>query len=185
MGLSKQDLDSALELQTKKLAKNLESMKTALSDQIKGLKDELDATKAILDDLTEGFETTKAAFDGLDEKFIRMNEEIESEVFARIRIVNQIYLGGATNESIVREAIALSHGSNVQTKSLKPVVGRSGENQGKTFGFIADFNNFNDKLEILRNSKKLSESENLKDVFVKSNQTEKQRKQEKALRESV
>ena len=63
-----------------------------------GLKVELDAAKAKLDDLTEEFQKPNAAFDGLDEKFSRMNEEIESEVFARIRIVNQIYLGIQTQQ---------------------------------------------------------------------------------------
>ena len=69
--------------------------------------------------------------------------------------------------------------------SHRPVVSRWDENRDITLVFIADFNSVDEKSKILKNYKKLFESENLKGVFVKLNETAKERKEGKALTDSL
>lgn len=56
------------------------------------------------------------------------------------------------------KTIALAHHSNIQLMILKPAVGRWCEIQAKRFGYIAKFNDLDDKLNIIKNYKRLSEN---------------------------
>ena len=102
-----------------------------------------------------------------------------------MRIANQIYIGNAKNPDTAKEVIALTYGSFVEPKSLRSIVPRGGNNKGKVIGFVADFEDFEKKMAILRGSKKLQETEHLKNVYHKPNQTAKERQWEKALKEEV
>ena len=66
----------------------------------------------------------------------------------------------------------------IKAKSIKPVQVKAGSNKGKTIGFIAELESFEDKMAVLRGSKKLLENEQMKNLFLKPNQTAEERKRE-------
>ena len=185
MGLSKQDLDLALSQQTKKLAKNLEDIKESLSAQIMTIKDELDATKQKIEDISKEFEVNKSALKEMDEKVDSLRNEIENEVLAKLRVANQVWIGNVENLNEAAEMIKKVSDAQVQPKTIRAITGKQGSKKGKTLGCIAEFNDFEEKMAILKASSKLPKSANPKKIYLKSNQTKKERQKERSLREEV
>ena len=185
MGLSKQDLDRALSLQTAKLANNLEAIQERLSAQIMSIKVELDNTKQKIDELTKDIVGNKSALLDMDEKVDTLRNEIENEVLAKIRIANQIWIGNVENLDDAKEMIRRSSDDQIKPMTLRAIKGKQGLKKGKTLGCIAEFNNFEEKMAILKGSSKVLKSDNPKKIYFKANQTPTERQQDKALKAEI
>ena len=181
MGLSKQDLDRALSLQTAKLTANQER----LSAQIMSIKVELDNTKQKIDELTKDIVGNKSALLDMDEKVDTLRNEIENEVLAKIRIANQIWIGNVENLDDAKEMIRRASDDQIKPMTLRAIEGKQGLQKGKTLGCIAEFNNFEEKMAILKGSSKVLKSDNPKKIYFKANQTPTERRQDKALKAEV
>ena len=169
MELTRQDLEQALSAQTKNISqeftKNLEDLKTSVSSQINGLREELEKTK-------EELESTK-------DDMTALTNEIQREVIARLRIANQIYIGNATSLASAKAAIDVAGGGNIQPKSIEPIEIKTGRKKEKIIGHIAEMGNVDEKIITLKGSKKLAESDQLGNIFLKSNQTKKRKEKRK------
>ena len=126
MGLSKQELDHALSLQTAKLAKNLEVVQERLSAQIMSIKDELDNTKQKIEELTKDIVGNKSALLDMDEKVDTLRNEIENEVLAKIRIANQIWIGNVENLDDAKEMIRRASDDQIKPMTLRAIEGKQG-----------------------------------------------------------
>ena len=68
---------------------------------------------------------------------------------------------------------------------MEAITIKHGKNKGTTIGHIAEMENLNDKIMVLKGSKKVTESDEFDNVFIKPNKTRKEGEAEKQLREEV
>lgn len=174
MGLTKQDLHNALTTQTNKLAKKLEDLKKSITNEIQELKNQMDQMKEQIQSTKNDFEKVKNDMDSL-------TTEIRKEVMARPRIANQIYIGNAKDTESTSDAIQLACDGIIQPKTMEAITIKYSRNKGTTICHITEMENLNDKMMVLKRSKKVTESDDFDNVFLEPSKTKKRTRKREAV----
>ena len=100
----------------------------------------------------------------------------------RIAKANQVFIRGAKTKESAENAIEIASNGQATPKWIKVIKRRGSNEHDEALGYVAEMQNRDEITAILKGAKNLKESKDCKDIFIKPNQTKKQRERYQKLR---
>jgi hypothetical protein len=175
---SKDEIETMLAKQTNTLKEYVKASTDCLAGKIESLKEEFDAMRANVDNIRNDLDNTKKTMN-------EMEQTIERELEERIAKENQIFIRGAKTKESVEKAIEVATGGGITPKWIRAIKRKDANQNNDPIAYIAELQNKEEKTKILRSSRNLKESTECKDIYIKPNETRKQRENYQKLKAQI